>query len=668
MKLINLFFAINDNYAQHCCVAITSILENNRNLSFDIYLLIDSFSERNRRNFDRLISRYKHCNLHYYRVDTSVFASFSLTIDHISRETYYRYAIAELFPQLDKALYLDADLVVNGSVEKLWDTDLTDYLCAGVSDLWIHNIHYKPEIGFGQNELYINAGVLLLNLEAMRREKLYDQLSAVTHALKDQIRFQDQDVINIVCRGRIKELAECYNFTSANAEKHPQQRAEAIVIHYTGDVKPWSLRSCRNPLRGVYFSYLAKTPYRSAKYVHSLRRALRHITPHCLCSKPTGAKPLRVALIIDEFFGGAGTAYGGYGFLARHYIAKYIPCDNIQIEVLLGRRDKSHKEIKTTVDGVAVYTLPGWRFVARWLQKKSYDLYLSIEMTSDLLQYEPRATPPLLLWVQDPRPWPDWQEIQTVKMFPERCYWNTQIYEMVHRLYEQGRVTFVTQGHYLADKARILYRLPAQTPIPYLPNPIDTDPDFEVDTYCKKNAIIFIGRIESVKRGWLFCEIAKRMPEYEFYMLGQATREKDQNDSVMAQYRSGIDNLHFTGHLEGAAKFQYIKDAKILVNTSIHEALPVTFLEALAYGTLLVSCQNPDDLTARFGSYVGPVLGDGFEKVDLFVDAIRGLMNDEARRKERSVAACQYVKRVHNVDDFIRNMRALIREQVARSV
>ena len=149
-------------------------------------------------------------------------------------------------------------------------------------------------------------------------------------------------------------------------------------------------------------------------------------------------------------------------------------------------------------------------------------------------------------------------------------------------------------------------------------------------------------------------------------MLGQSFREKAQNDSVMAQYREGIKNLHFTGHVEGEEKFNYIKEAKILVNTSIHEALPVTFLEALAYGTLLVSCQNPESLTEKFGIYTGPVLGDGFDKIDLFVEAIRSLMENEEKRQALSIAGYEYVKQVHNVPDFIRNTRELIRREARR--
>lgn len=101
-------------------------------------------------------------------------------------------------------------------------------------------------------------------------------------------------------------------------------------------------------------------------------------------------------------------------------------------------------------------------------------------------------------------------------------------------------------------------------------------------------------------------------------------------------------------------------EAKILVNTSIHEALPISFLEALSYGTLLVSNRNPENLTEKFGIYVGEVLGDGFDKVDLFTQAIRTLIENEQLRVKKAEAAINYVKQVHNVPDFIKTIREII--------
>ena len=126
----------------------------------------------------------------------------------------------------------------------------------------------------------------------------------------------------------------------------------------------------------------------------------------------------------------------------------------------------------------------------------------------------------------------------------------------------------------------------------------------------------------------------------------------------------GIKNLHFAGHVDGEEKADYLRKAKILVNTSIHEALPVSFLEALSYGTLLVSNRNPEELTAKFGIWVGDVLGDGFDKVDLYVEAIRKIMADEKQRMQKAREAVAYVREVHNVPRFVKDLKEVIKQEV----
>ena len=372
-------------------------------------------------------------------------------------------------------------------------------------------------------------------------------------------------------------------------------------------------------------------------------------------------KKIKVALIINEFFGADGTAFGGYGFLARKYIAKYIPDHDIEMDVLVDQTRYKFK--KTQVDEVNLYRLPSRFGLARlWLWWKNYDVYLSVELVTDFfLRHEPRKNKKLVLWIQDPRPWSEWREINTVQKFPETCYYNQSLYDFAHDWYQQGRIKFVSQAHFLNEKAIDLYRLPNNVPIQYLPNPVDIDMSFDVSTYPKKNHVIFLGRIESVKRGWLFCEIAKALPEYEFYMLGQTFREAGENATIMAPYKQ-LPNLHFAGHVDGEIKEQFLKDAKVLVNTSIHEALPVSFLEALAYGTLLVSCRNPEYLTSRFGEFVGTILGDGYEQVPLFVNAVRKLMEDDSTRQRLATEAIDYVRTTHNVPRFIHDLRAILHE------
>ncbi|MDP8039889.1 MULTISPECIES: glycosyltransferase family 4 protein [Pasteurellaceae] len=320
---------------------------------------------------------------------------------------------------------------------------------------------------------------------------------------------------------------------------------------------------------------------------------------------------------------------------------------------------KTHK-----IDGVNVYEIPKRHYFAKqWLKKQNYDVYLSIEITFDLplKLLDSDTHKKLVFWIQDPRPKSDWDEIKTVKLFPEPSYYDQEKYDLIHNLYKQNRVKFISQAHCLNNKAKELYNLDTDVDIQYLPNPIEIEDSFDVTSYKKKNMVIFLGRIESIKRGWLFCEIAKKCPEYEFYMLGQTFRDAERNSEIMTKYQN-IPNLHFAGHVDGEQKNQFLKDAKILVNTSIHEALPISFLEALSYGTLLVSNQNPDNLTSKFGVHIGQVLGDGFEDVHLYIDAIRSLINNEKKNIELSQNAIKYIKKIHSVPQFITDMGTVLIE------
>ena len=375
-------------------------------------------------------------------------------------------------------------------------------------------------------------------------------------------------------------------------------------------------------------------------------------------------KKIKVGLLIDEFFGGAGTGFGGYGFLARYFIAKCLPNAEIQVDVLLGKGKRAFSVTQFHEDNVNLYGLPRKKwFAKRWLKKQKYDVYLSVELTNDwVLKNETNPDTKLILWIQDPRPQYEWDEIKTMTLMPEPCYYNQRIYDLVHQWYQKNRIKFITQAKCLNQKAIDLYNLDEDVPITYVPNPIEMDADFDVKTYKKHDKIIFLGRLEDVKRGWLFCEIAKKLPEYEFYVLGKANVSKEKGIAIFEKYKD-LPNLHFEGLVVGEKKKQFLKEAKILINTSIHEALPVSFLEALSYGVCLVSNRNPDSLTEKFGVWTGDVLGDGFDKVDLYVKAVKKIMENEPLRQEIAQKARDYVLKNHNIAKATKTLRELIMKE-----
>jgi glycosyltransferase involved in cell wall biosynthesis len=214
-----------------------------------------------------------------------------------------------------------------------------------------------------------------------------------------------------------------------------------------------------------------------------------------------------------------------------------------------------------------------------------------------------------------------------------------------------------------------MYQIPESVPIQDLANPVDLDTAYELGTPPKEDKIIFLGRLEAQKRVWIVCEIAKAMPKYQFYILGATGKGRDEaaNAETLEPYRnfdgsSKIRNLHFVGHVDGDAKSLHIKKAKLLLNTSIWEGIPVSWLEALSYGTLIVASFDRDDIVARHGTFVGEVMGDGTDPADLlkFTAAIEYWMTHDSERISTAQRAIDFVRTRHSIGLFVGNMRNAI--------
>jgi glycosyltransferase involved in cell wall biosynthesis len=381
----------------------------------------------------------------------------------------------------------------------------------------------------------------------------------------------------------------------------------------------------------------------------------------------------RVALLVDEFFGAWETAIGGYGALARKYICRFVPNDDIEMDVLLDNSGGDTLK-KLFIDNTMLCRLPSNRALRqRWLSRQAYNLFLSIEMTEPsfniVSQYEGHIY--LLYWIQDPRDLKLYQSrLCTVTRLRDSDWaYVEHVTDWIQELIERKSVSFISQGESLSEIARGMYRIPESETISVLPNPVEIDENYELNDPPKENKIIFLGRLEAQKRVWIFCETAKLMPEYEFYILGATakSRNEDANVRTLSPYRnsdgtSKIRNLHFTGHVDGELKAHHIQTAKLLLNTSIWEGIPVSWLEALSYGTLIVASFDRDRIVERFGTFVGEVLGDGTDEANLkkFGCAIEYWMNHDAERNAVAEKAIEYVRSRHSIPVFAEKMRNAI--------
>lgn len=456
---------------------------------------------------------------------------------------------------------------------------------------------------------------------------------------------------------------------------------EAVLVKVLGYGVFWS-RSSRQRFRGNALMWIRRIKkfifYSSLKTLPRSQGERLIERRNWICGIPVFVRrrqraKYRVALLVDEFFGGWDTAIGGYGALARKYICKYIPNDEIQIDLLLEAYSSGETQPKL-VDQTMVYRLSNNREMRqKWLDQQAYNLFLSIEMTEPSFNILRgcESDVPLLYWIQDPRELKMYQaRARTVKRLKDDDWsYLEDVVVWMQEVMRQRRVTFISQGESLSAIARNLYQIPETVPIQDLANPVEIDFDYRLNDPPKENKIIFLGRLEAQKRVWIVCEIAKAMPQHEFYILGATGvgRNEAANAKTLEPYRnpdgsSKIRNLHFTGHVDGGVKSRHIKTAKLVLNTSIWEGIPVSWLEALSHGTLIVSAFERDDIVGRFGTFVGEVMGDGTDEADLkrFTTAIEYWMTHDLERNATAQKAIEFVRDRHSIPIFVNNMRAAI--------
>ena len=210
---------------------------------------------------------------------------------HISIETYYRFLIQKLLPFYDKVLYLDSDIVINGDISKLYNTDLQGKLLGAIRDIdFLANLNVKhgKRMGYAKNVLkmknpydYFQAGVLVLNTKAMRERYTIKQW--LTYASNPAFIYNDQDVLNAHCEGEVLYLPWEWNVVHdcggrvGNLFVHPLESAKDAkteeIIHYAGFQKPWTDPDC--DFASIYWKYARETPF----YERLLKRVVKANEP-----------------------------------------------------------------------------------------------------------------------------------------------------------------------------------------------------------------------------------------------------------------------------------------------------------------------------------------------------------------------------------------------------
>ena len=256
---IPVFFATDDRYAPALGVALHSMLLHT-DAALDIFVLINELTEENRALLTATVAGRSRLTFVDMRERIAPIADRLVLRDYYSATTYFRLFISELFPEFDKAIYLDCDIALHGDVAELYATPLGDCLVAAVPEDVMARIdvfgRYVEEVLAVPREEYFNAGVLVMNLAAFRRERILDRFVDML-AIKRYRVTQDEDYLNVLCYGRTVLLPYGWNMSPLADEG-----CRPLLAHYKLDRKPWHYE-------GVHFGedfwhYADETPYAEA--------------------------------------------------------------------------------------------------------------------------------------------------------------------------------------------------------------------------------------------------------------------------------------------------------------------------------------------------------------------------------------------------------------------
>ena len=262
---IAICFACDDRYAPHLGVAVTSILRSSApEETFAFYILDGGISDRNKKRILSLGEAGK-AEFAFVAVDNSVFNGLPIPNPNWSAAIYYRLMASRLIPDEKKIIYLDCDLVVCRSLAPLWRFDLGKNAAAGVEDIAARtHIERLHNAGYFLSR-YVNSGVLLLNQERWRSEKLPDRFFAFMNENRGILAYPDQDALNLLLRDDICPLGTEWNTqilgrTAKEDPPCPEAVRNAVIFHYL-DRKPW-LIGCLSPLASVYEEFWALSPWK----------------------------------------------------------------------------------------------------------------------------------------------------------------------------------------------------------------------------------------------------------------------------------------------------------------------------------------------------------------------------------------------------------------------
>lgn len=324
--------------------------------------------------------------------------------------------------------------------------------------------------------------------------------------------------------------------------------------------------------------------------------------------------------------------YGGIGKATRD-IASGLSERGLEVHAVipLGKDQKQVEEI----DDVTIHGFPMTRYdkVPRILRKIDADIYHSQDPTpGTVLAMKVKPDSIHVMTCQNPKTREDWSKVNQYYPLRRRLY-NTFLNPYVEsQVKKLDRV--YTQCNFIREKTKDIFGLSDLPDV--LPNPVKMR---EIPLKSEQPKICFLGRLDGEKNPEKYFELASKYPDIEFVAAGKSHNQKRDRELRKRHYGS---NVSLPGHVSGEDKYRLLDSSWILVNTSVSECLPVSFLEASASNCAILSPHDPDGFASNFGYRVN----------EDYVRGLDWLLNND-NWSEQGRKGREYVENNHEYEKVI---------------
>ena len=267
--------AADNQFADALTVMIYSVLKTSSSKNIKLYVLDGGISLLAKNRIGTLVNERGN-QIKFLKMDENMFKGY-LVSERLTQAIYYRLLIPDLLlgESVQKAIYLDCDLILNADISELWNIELGRNVLAAVAETnegcrYVSSpraLRLYKELGIPEKNKYFNSGVLVMNLEEWRKRNITAKVCNYLTENHEQVIYHDQDGLNAILWDSWLELPTDWNVMSylfitehkhqvINMEKETveQLRRNPKIVHFTGWKKPW-IEECVHPYASLYRKY-----------------------------------------------------------------------------------------------------------------------------------------------------------------------------------------------------------------------------------------------------------------------------------------------------------------------------------------------------------------------------------------------------------------------------